>query len=70
MWVPGFRRVWRRREIGLYAAAQVGALLLVLGYGLRGSVVSAGVNLVWLVGFGIAYAYEGRVRARRSAPAR
>ncbi|MCU1672804.1 MAG: hypothetical protein JWN77_917 [Frankiales bacterium] len=70
VWVPGFKRLWRRREPAVYAAAQGGALLIVLGYALRGSVVAVVVNVLWLLGFGIAYAREGRLRARSSAPAR
>ena len=69
VWVPGFLRLWRRREPLLYATAQGGALLVVLGHLLRGNAAAVAVNALWLLGFGVAYAYEGRVRARRSAPA-
>lgn len=68
LFVPGFLRLWRRREPLLYAAAQGGALLIVLGWLLRGNVVAAAVNAAWLVGFGIAYWREGRLRAG-TAPA-
>lgn len=64
LWVPGFRRLWRRREPALYLAAQGGALLIVVGHALRGSTVAVVVNLLWMLGFGAAYAREGRVRAR------
>ena len=67
VWVPGFLRVWRRRETSLYAAAQVGAACIVAGHALRGNAVGVGINAVWLVGFAVAYAAEGRKRARLAA---
>ncbi len=60
LFVPGFLRLWRRRERWAYASAQGGAALIVLGWGLRGSWPSAAVNLAWLVGFGVAYVRAGR----------
>jgi hypothetical protein len=63
LFLPGFRRLWRRREPLLLAAAQGGALLITVGWALRGSWASAAVNAAWLVGFGVAYAREGRLRA-------
>ena len=60
LFVPGFLRLWRRRETWAYACAQGGAALLVLGWLLRGDEVSAAVNACWLVGFGIVYASAGR----------
>ena len=63
LFVPGFLRMWRRREWWTYACAQGGAALIVLGWALRGSWPSAAVNAAWLVGFGVAYARE--VRAGR-----
>ncbi len=63
LFVPGFRRLWRRREPVVYAAAQGGACLIVAGWLARDSLVSAGVNAAWVVGFGAAYAVEGRKRA-------
>ena len=65
LFVPGFLRLWRRREWWTYACAQGGAALIVLGWALRGSWPSAAVNAAWLVGFGVAYAREARVRAGR-----
>ena len=65
LFVPGFLRMWRRRERWTYACAQGGAALIVLGWALRGSWPSVAVNAAWLVGFGVAYAREARVRAGR-----
>ena len=66
LFVPGFLRLWRRREPLLYAMAQGGALLIVVGWALGGRWLSAGVNAAWLLGFGVAYWREGRVRAGRA----
>ncbi len=64
VFVPGFLRLWRRRERWAIATAQTGAALISLGWALRGNAVSAAVNLAWLVGLGVAYIAEGRRRAR------
>ncbi len=64
LFVPGFLRLWRRREPAAYAAAQGGALLVVAGWAAKGNVPSAVGNGAWLLGFGAAYAAEGRKRAR------
>ena len=64
LYTPGFLRLWRRREPWAYAAAQGGAALIVLGWAARGNLPSAAVNAAWAVGFGLAYAVEGRKRAR------
>ena len=58
--VPGFLRLWRRRERWAYACAQGGAALIVVGWLLRGSWGSAAVNALWLTGFAVAYARAGR----------
>jgi hypothetical protein len=65
LFVPGFLRLWRRRERWTYACAQGGAALIVVGWALRGSWPSAAVNTAWLVGLAVAYAREGRARAGR-----
>ena len=65
LFVPGFLRLWRRREPWAYACAQGGAALIVAGWLARGAWPSAAVNAAWLVGFGIAYARAGRARAGR-----
>ena len=62
LFVPGFLRMWRRRERWTYACAQGGAALITAGWAARGDVPSAVVNAGWLVGFGIVYARAGRTR--------
>ena len=64
LFTPGFLRLWRRREPAAYVAAQGGAALIVAGWASQGKTPAAAVNLVWLVGFGVAYAAEGRKRVR------
>jgi hypothetical protein len=64
LFVPGFLRLWRRREVELFATAQVGALVIALGWLARGNAAAAAVNAAWLVGLAVAYVVEGR---RRSA---
>lgn len=68
LFLPGFLRLWRRREPWVFAAAQGGALLIVVGWALRGATASALVNAAWLVGLTAAYVREGRVRARAGDP--
>ena len=63
LFVPGFLRLWRRREVEVFATAQVGALVIVLGWLAKGNVVAAAANAVWLVGLGVAWVVEGRKRA-------
>ena len=60
LFVPGFLRLWRRRERWAYACAQGGAALIVGGWLAKGGLVSAAVNAAWLVGFGLVYARAGR----------
>ena len=62
VYVPGFLRMWRRREPAVFAAAEVGALLVTVGWAARGNVPSAVVNGAWTAGFAAAYALEGRKR--------
>jgi hypothetical protein len=59
LFVPGFKRLWNRREPWAYAGAQGGALLIVVGWLLRDRPLSAAVNALWLLGFGAAYAWAG-----------
>ena len=66
VFVPGFLRMWRRRERWTYACAQGGAALVVLGWLAQGRWASAAVNALWLTGFGVHYAREGRKRGRLS----
>ncbi len=63
LFTPGFLRLWRRREKGAYAAAQGGALLITTGWAVKHNLPSAAINGAWLVGFGVAYALEGRKRS-------
>ena len=62
-YVPGFLRLWRRREPAAFATAQVGALLIVAGWTAKGATAGALVNAAWVVGLSAAYAAEGRKRA-------
>lgn len=64
LFVPGFLRLWRRREAWTFLTAQTGAALVVAGWALRGSAPAALVNAGWLAGLAVAYAVEGRTRAR------
>ena len=63
LFVPGFLRLWRRRELELFLTAQAGALLIALGWLAKGDLPAAAVNLAWLLGFGTAYVVTGRRRA-------
>ena len=66
LFVPGFLRLWRRREPAVYGAAQGGALLITAGFAAKGNVPATVVNAGWLLGLGTAYALEGRKRSRAS----
>ena len=66
LFVPGFLRLWRRREVEVFATAQVGALVIALAWLAKGNTVAAAVNAAWLVGLTVAYVWAG---ARRRAPA-
>ena len=65
LFVPGFLRMWRRREVELFALAQTGALVIALAWLAKGNAVAAAVNAAWFVGFGAAYVLEGRRRRTR-----
>jgi uncharacterized membrane protein len=65
LFVPGFLRLWRRRETWVFVTAQTGALLIVLGWAVKGDVPAAAVNAAWLLGLGLAWWREGRKRAQR-----
>lgn len=64
LFVPGFLRLWRRREPVVYAAAQGGALLITAAFAAKGNVPATVFNGGWFLGFGAAYTLEGRKRAR------
>lgn len=67
VFLPGFLKLWRGRDPRLYAAAQVGAVLVTAGWAAKGNAGAAAGNGLWLAGFAAAYALEGRKRARASA---
>jgi hypothetical protein len=62
LFVPGFRRLWRRREVEVFALAQLGALVIALAWLAKGNVIACAVNAAWLVGLSVAYVLEGRRR--------
>lgn len=66
LFVPGFLRLWRRREVEVFTVAQIGALVIALAWLAKGNGLAAAVNAAWLVGLAAAYVVEGR---RRSAQA-
>lgn len=66
--VPGFLRLWRRREPWVFAVAQVGAALIVVGWVLRGGTGAALFNALWLTGLTVAYVREGRRRSATTDP--
>ena len=67
VFVPGFLRLWRRREPWVIAAAEGGAVLVVLGWALKGTTPSAVFNALWAVGLAVALVLEGRKRASLAA---
>lgn len=66
LFVPGFLRLWRRREPVVYAAAQGGALLITAAFAAKGNVPATVFNAGWFLGFGAAYTLEGRKRSAAS----
>jgi hypothetical protein len=60
LWVPGFQRMWKRREPWVFATEQVGAALIATGWAMKGNTPAAVVNAAWFVGFGVAYVAKGR----------
>ena len=60
LWIPGFRRLWKRREVWVLVVAEVGAALITLGWAMRGVVGSTLVNAVWTVGLLVAWLVKGR----------
>jgi hypothetical protein len=65
LFVPGFLRLWRRREPWVFLTAQAGALLIALGWAAKGSTPAAVGNGLWCLGLGVAWWREGRKRAAR-----
>jgi hypothetical protein len=66
LFVPGFLRLWRRREPAVFVVAQTGAALIALGWLAKGDVLSAAVNAAWFVGLTVAWVREGRRRAAQA----
>ncbi len=64
LFVPGFLRLWRRREVEVFAVAQLGALLIAGGWLAKGNLPAAVVNALWCAGLTAAYVREGRRRAQ------
>ncbi|MBC7679472.1 MAG: hypothetical protein H7233_10870 [Pseudorhodobacter sp.] len=67
VFVPGFLRLWRRREPWVFVATEVGALLIAAGWAMQGGTGAAVFNAGFAVVLAIAYALEGRKRARLSS---
>ena len=64
VFIPGFLRLWRRREPEVFAVAQAGALVIAGGWWAKGNLPAAVVNALWFVGLSAAYVREGRRRTR------
>lgn len=60
LFVPGFLRLWRRREIEVFAVAQLGALLIATAWLAKGNLPAAVVNAAWFLGLTVAYVRAGR----------
>ncbi len=67
VFVPGFLRMWRRREPALFIAEELGVSLIIAGWALHGRRAGVVTNSVWGGGLAIAYAAEGVKRRRRGA---
>ena len=66
LYVPGFQRLWKRREPWVFVATEAGAGLIATGWALRGGTGAAVFNYGFAVVLAVAYALEGRKRARLS----
>ena len=64
VYVPGFYRMWRRREPLVFVAAETGAALIAVGWALKGNTGGAVFNAAWAAGFGAFYLLEGRKRTK------
>jgi hypothetical protein len=63
VFVPGFRRLWRRREAEVFATAQIGAVVIALSWAAKGNAAAAAFNALWFAGLSAAWVLEGRKRA-------
>lgn len=66
LFVPGFLRLWRRREVEVFTVAQIGALVIALAWLAKGNGLAAAVNAAWLVALSVAWALEGRRRGAQA----
>ena len=64
--VPGFLRLWRRREVELFLTAQAGALIITLAWAAKGNAVAAALNALWFAGLSAAWLFEGRKRTAQA----
>lgn len=64
LWVPGFLRLWRRRERAVFAAEELGTALICAGWAAKGRGAAVAVNSAWGVGLAVLWVLEGRKRAR------
>jgi hypothetical protein len=64
LYVPGFLRLWRRRETWVFVTAEVGALLIAIGWAVKGNLPTAAFNALWCVGFGAVWLLQGRRSVR------
>lgn len=62
VFLPGFLRLWRRREVEVFVTAQVGALLIATAWAAKGNVPAAAFNAAWFVALSVAWVLEGRKR--------
>jgi hypothetical protein len=60
LYVPGFQRLWKRREPWVFATAQTGAALITAGWVAKDRPPAAAFNAAWLVGLTVAYVVKGR----------
>jgi len=70
LFVPGFLRLWRRRDLCVFVTAEAGALLIAAGWAVKGDVPAAVVNALWFLGLGVAWLREGRKRRVAVTPGR
>ena len=67
LFVPGFLRLWRRRELEVFLTAQAGALIIAVAWAVKGNAAAAAFNAAWLVGLTVAWVVEGRRRAAQAS---
>jgi len=61
-----YRRMWKGRDVRLFAAEELGAALVTAGWIAKGNTGGAVFNGLWTVGLGVAWVVKGR---KASAPA-